>query len=47
MTLIPKSVTIPAPVEKVLAILEDPERQSDLEGEPEAALTPSFSAGAL
>jgi len=30
MTLIQKSVTINAPVEKVLSILEDPERQSDL-----------------
>jgi len=30
MTLIQKSVTINAPVENVLAILEDPERQSDL-----------------
>jgi uncharacterized membrane protein len=30
MTLIQKSVTINAPVENVLAILEDPERQSEL-----------------
>ena len=30
MTLIQKSVTINAPVDKVLAILEDPERQSEL-----------------
>jgi uncharacterized membrane protein len=30
MTLIQKSVTISAPVDAVLAILEDPERQSDL-----------------
>jgi uncharacterized membrane protein len=30
MTLIQKSVTITAPVEDVLAILEDPERQCDL-----------------
>ncbi|MGO8949582.1 MAG: SRPBCC family protein [Ktedonobacterales bacterium] len=30
MTLIQKSVTINAPVDKVLSILEDPERQSEL-----------------
>jgi uncharacterized membrane protein len=30
MTLIEKSVTINAPVDKVLSILEDPERQSEL-----------------
>src|SRR5215471_10377407 len=30
MTLIQKSVTINAPLDKVLAILEDPERQSEL-----------------
>jgi uncharacterized membrane protein len=30
MTLIQKSVTINAPVDKVLAILEDPERQNEL-----------------
>jgi len=47
MTLIQKSVTINALVENVLAILEDPERQSELEGEPEAALLPAFPAWIL
>ena len=47
MTLIQKSVTINAPVENVLAILEDPERQSELEGEPEAALFQTFPAWVL
>jgi hypothetical protein len=47
MTLIQKSVTINTPVDDVLAILEDPERQSELEGEPLAALSPPFSAGVL
>ena len=47
MTLIQKSVTINAPVENVLAILEDPERQSELEGEPEAALLQPISPWVL
>jgi hypothetical protein len=47
MTLIQKSVTINAPVVNVLAFFEDPEQQSELEGEPEAARSPPFSAWVL